>query len=71
VRNLPAWVSLLRTNRRGGVVEQRVQPSWSDSFLEEWKAFVENVRRGREPKTSPRDFRDDLELLIAMVALMR
>ena len=71
VRNLPTRLTLLRTNRRGGVVEQRLQPSWSDPFVEEWRAFGESIRRGSEPKTSPQDFREDLELLVAMVALMR
>jgi hypothetical protein len=37
----------------------------------EWQAFYTNVVERRAPKTSPADFRQDLELFHDMIALMR
>jgi len=39
-----------------------IHPSWGDPFVEEWRAFHRHVTEGSRPKTSPADFREDLEL---------
>ena len=46
-------------------------PAWGDAFVAEWQAFYENIIGHRAPKTSPEDFRLDLELFRDMIALMR
>jgi hypothetical protein len=52
------------------VVERAEHPAWGDAFVAEWRAFHSNVVAGRQPKTSPADFRKDLELFRDMIALM-
>jgi predicted dehydrogenase len=71
VRNLPIRVFTTEANGRGGVVERAEHPAWSDAFVAEWQAFYTNVLERRAPKTSPADFRQDLELFRDMIALMR
>jgi predicted dehydrogenase len=71
VRNLGIRLHVTEANGRGGVVERAELPRWGDAFVAEWQAFYENVREQRAPKTSPADFRQDLELFRDMIALMR
>lgn len=71
VRNLPIRLSIVEANGRGGVVERCEHPAWGDPFVAEWQAFYTNVVEGRQPKTSPADFRHDLELFRDMLAFMR
>jgi predicted dehydrogenase len=71
VRNLPIRLSVTAANGRGGVVEREEHPAWGDPFVAEWRAFYEHVVERRAPKTSPADFRQDLELFYDMIALMR
>lgn len=71
VRNLPIRLHVTEANGRGGVVERAEQPQWGDAFVAEWQAFYTNVTEQRAPKTSPADFRQDLELFRDMIALMR
>lgn len=68
VRNLPIRLSITAANGRGGAVERSEHPAWGDAFVAEWRAFHANVVEGRQPKTGPADFRQDLELFSAMVA---
>lgn len=71
VRNLPIRLQLTEANGRGGVVERAEHPQWGDAFVSEWQAFYTNVMERRAPKTSPADFRQDLELFRDMIVLMR
>jgi predicted dehydrogenase len=70
VRNVPVRASVV-DEHGGGVVERVAQPAWGDQFVDEWRAFAESIGEGREPKTSPADFRGELELYAAMVEHMR
>ena len=71
VRNLPIRLHLTEANGKGGVVERAELAAWGDAFVAEWQAFYANVTERRAPKTSPADFRQDLELFRDMIALMR
>ncbi len=71
VRNLPIRLTVTELSEEGGVVEHTEQPAWGDAFVAEWQAFYENIVEQRVPKTSPADFRKDLELFVSMVTLMR
>ena len=46
-------------------------PLGGDAFVTEWQAFHHNVTMGSCPKTSPADFRHDLELFQQMIELMK
>ena len=70
VRNLPIRLFVTEANGKGGVVERVEHPVWGDAFVSEWQAFYENVAEKHMPKTSPADFRQDLELFRDMIALM-
>lgn len=71
VLNMPIRLLVTRSNERGGVVQQAIHPTWGNMFVDEWEAFYENLVAGRAPKTSAADFRHDLVLFEAMIALMR
>ncbi|HXF64667.1 MAG TPA: hypothetical protein VNK95_23750, partial [Caldilineaceae bacterium] len=71
VRNLPIRLLITEADRAGRVVRSEVHPGWGDAFVEEWIAFHTNVTEGRTPKTSPADFRQDLELFQTMMAHIR
>jgi len=60
-----------QSNGRGGVVEYAEQPEWGDAFVAEWQAFYDNVAKKYSPKTSPADFRQDLELFRDMIECMK
>lgn len=70
VRNLPIRLFVTEANGKGGVIERAEHPAWGDAFVSQWRAFYENVAEKRNPKTSPADFRKDLELFRDMIALM-
>lgn len=71
MRNLPITVSITEANGQGGVVEHTELPAWGDAFVAEWQAFHHNVTTHSHPKTSPADFRHDLELFQQMIELMK
>jgi predicted dehydrogenase len=71
VRNLPIRLTMLEANGQGGTVERVIHPAWGDPFVVEWQAFHENIVKGYMPKTSPADFRHDLELFACMMEHMR
>jgi predicted dehydrogenase len=71
VRNSPIRFILTEANRGGGVTEVDAHPAWGDPFVEEWKAFYENVTRHQRPKTDPADFVQDLQLFAEMARLMQ
>jgi predicted dehydrogenase len=71
VRNSPVRLVVTEANRHGGVTELNAHPGWGDPFVEEWKAFYQNVTENKAPKTSPADFIQDLELFAEMIRQMR
>lgn len=71
VRNLPIRLFVTEANEQGGVVERAIHPTWGDAFVAEWQAFYTNILEQRLPKSSPADYRQDLELFQAMIALMK
>ncbi|MFN8489500.1 MAG: Gfo/Idh/MocA family oxidoreductase [Caldilineaceae bacterium] len=71
VRNLPVRLFVTEANDKGGVHERAIHPTWGDAFVAEWQAFYANVTEQRTPKTSPADFRHDLELFHEMIRLMQ
>ena len=71
VRNMPVRLEVTEANGAGGVLTRTEHPAWGDSFTAEWLAFHDNVVSGKKPKTSPSDFRKDLEIFAEMVELMR
>ncbi len=70
VRNSPIRLLTMETNGQGGVSNRTSHPVWGDPFVEEWKAFYENVTKNKVPKTNPTDFAQDLELFTEMTRLM-
>jgi predicted dehydrogenase len=70
VRNLPVRVTVLDANGEGGAVERHIHPQWGDPFVHEWQAFRQNVTERAQPRSSPQDFRRDLELFGEMIELM-
>jgi len=71
VRNLPIRLFITETNGQGGVIERAIQPNWGDAFVAEWQALYTNITEQRPAKSSPADYRQDLELFSEMIALMR
>ncbi|MGA8654811.1 MAG: Gfo/Idh/MocA family oxidoreductase [Chthoniobacterales bacterium] len=71
VRNLPIRLTVTRVSRGGGVAKVVTHPCWGDPFVAEWLAFHSCVVRNSKPKTDPSDFRNDLELFLEMVNLMK
>ena len=71
VRSLPIRLVITEASSRGGVTKVDAHPAWGDPFVEEWKAFYENVTDDKAPKTSPADFVQDLELFAEMARQMR
>lgn len=70
IRNLPIRLHVTRATNTG-VVDSDENPAWGDAFTIEWEMFYDNVIRGRLPKTSPEDFRHDLELIHEMIHQMQ
>jgi predicted dehydrogenase len=71
VRNSPVRLIVTEANRAGGVTIADANPAWGDPFVEEWKAFYENVTKNQAPKTGPADFVQDLELFAEMARRLR
>jgi predicted dehydrogenase len=71
VRNSPIRLFVTEDNGRGGVTQIDSHLAWGDPFVEEWKAFYENVAGNKAPKTGPADFLQDLELFAEMARLMQ
>jgi predicted dehydrogenase len=69
--HLPIHLTITRVNGEGGVTRQNIHPAWGDPFVIEWQDFYHNIQHQKEPKTSPSDFRNDLELFQAMVRLIQ
>ena len=71
VLNMPIRLFISQANGKDGVLEQVVHPVWGDAFVSEWEALYENITQRRTPKSSPADFRLDLEIFKDMIELMR
>jgi predicted dehydrogenase len=71
VRNSPIRLLTTETDSQGGVTNRASHPGWGDPFVEQWKAFYDNVNENKTPKTGPADFAQDLELFAEMARLMR
>jgi predicted dehydrogenase len=71
VRNLPIQLTITEATGKGGVSRQSIHPEWGDPFVVEWQDFYQNIQQQKEPKTSPADFRQDLELFQAMARLIQ
>lgn len=71
VRNLPVRLFVTESDSQSGVTSLNSHPAWGDPFVEEWKAFYENITENKTPKTGPADFVHDLELFAEMARLMR
>ena len=71
VRNLPIRLLVTESSRHGEVTTRTSHPAWGDPFVEQWKAFYNNVTENKVPKTNPSDFGQDLELFAKMARLMR
>jgi predicted dehydrogenase len=70
VRNSPIRLLTMEANGQEGVINRTSHPAWGDPFVEEWKAFYQNVTDNTVPKTNPADFALDLELFTEMARLM-
>jgi len=70
VRNLPVRTTVTDATDAGGVDVRTTHPGWGDPFVEEWRAFHRHVTEGTPTKTSPADFREDLELCRALSVAM-
>jgi predicted dehydrogenase len=70
IPNLPIRLYIGEPNGQHGYNEQMVHPTWGDAFVNEWVALYNNIARGKTPKTSLADYRQDLELFQMMVGLM-
>jgi predicted dehydrogenase len=70
IRNLPIQLTITEATHKGGVNRQSIHPEWGDPFVVEWQDFHLNIQQHKEPKTSPADFRQDLELFQAMARLI-
>ena len=71
VRNLPIRLFVSEASGRSGLRETELHPAWGDPFVEEWKAFHNNIMQGNQPKSDPTDFAQDLELFSDMVRCFR
>ena len=71
VRNLPITLTVTRSRDGVELTHQVTHPGWGDAFTEEWRAFHKSVMTGSQPKSSPKDFREDLLLFREMIARMQ
>jgi predicted dehydrogenase len=71
VRNLPTRLRVTEVDAAGRISNCETNPAWGDNFTLEWKVFYDNIQQRKQPKTSPQDFRHDLEIFSEMVELMR
>jgi predicted dehydrogenase len=61
VRNLPIRLTIWEA-KQTSATQHIENPAWGDSFVIEWEALYDNILGNCIPKTSPEDFRQDLEL---------
>lgn len=66
IRNLPIRLHVTRATDTG-VIDSDEHPAWGDAFTIEWESFYDNITHDHISKTSPEDFRYDLELIHEMI----
>lgn len=71
VRHLPTKLLVTSAKPDSNLHLEAIQPAFADNFTQEWRAFHHNITTGTKPKTSPEDYRHDLELFQQMIAKMR
>ena len=71
VRHLATKLSVVTAVPDSELHQETVQPAFEDNFTREWRAFYKNVTTGGAPKTSPEDYRHDLELFGHMMEKIR
>ena len=66
MRHLPTTLHIHETP--GTAYEERVvRPTFTDPYIYELLAFYDVVTQGVKPKTSPEDFKQDLELFAMII----
>jgi predicted dehydrogenase len=70
IRHLPTTLHLTETVGERHV-ETTIRPTFSDPYTHELIAFHEVVTEGRQPKTPPEDYRQDLRLFRMLVDAVR
>jgi predicted dehydrogenase len=71
VRHQATKLNVINAKPESSLHTEVIQPAFEDNFTQEWKAFYQNVTTGSKPKTSPEDYRNDLELFSQMMAKIR
>jgi predicted dehydrogenase len=71
IRNQPARLTVTRPAGEAGIARTVSFPSRLDSFVVEWKAFHRNVLAGTKPKTTIADARQDLEIFMEIMGLLK
>ena len=69
MRYLPVRLTVIDKHGAAGVSQSSSYPTRRDSFAVEWREFHGDIIRGRKPKTSIADAREDLEIF-REIALM-
>jgi predicted dehydrogenase len=67
VRHLATRLNLISGAENSEIKLEIVQPAFEDNFTNEWRAFYESVTTLSPPKTSPADYRHDLEIFNSML----
>lgn len=66
VRNLQTLLTVTEANGRHATTTS-THADWGDNFTHEWRALHENVTQKKKPKSSPADYRKDLEIFLGMM----
>jgi predicted dehydrogenase len=71
VRHQATTLNIIHAKPDSGLHSEVIQPNFEDNFTQEWKAFYHTITTGSKPKTSPEDYRQDLELFSQMMEKIR
>jgi predicted dehydrogenase len=71
IRHQATKLKIINAKPESNLHSEVIHPNFEDNFTQEWKAFYQNVTTGTKPKTSPEDYRQDLELFSQMMAKIR
>ncbi len=71
VRHLATRLEVIETVSPGNIHTEVVQPAFEDNFTQEWKSFYDNITLNKIPKTSPEDYRQDLEIFQDIIEAMK
>jgi predicted dehydrogenase len=70
IRHLPTTL-IVRETTGEALVETVTRPTFKDPYTHELEYFHEVVTAGKQPKTTPEDFMDDLRLFGMVIAALR